>query len=107
MTDLFKPEDFESDPRNPQPLTTYSAAIRANFKMCALIEQSPKVYFSEKPIIHYSFYANMSDTHQASILFPRPIKPACSKHEPKAWWDDHEHRCKHCGIELVAEWQAR
>lgn len=113
----FKPEDFAYD------YTDEEKADTANAKLQKLIEASPVVYGikSENQWIKTDVKQNAA-THKARLMFIEPIVKECLQHEPeypiilKAGSDGVSYeqvvqllngtkKCKHCGIELKAEWK--
>jgi hypothetical protein len=116
MKPIFKPSDFKTEYPN---LTCDDVAKIANAKLEKLIESWPVVYahagpstfYLENPVWISKGRHDADSTHQARLAFIEPIKRDCVKHEaikvrlefggvPIA-------KCKHCDIELVAEWKEK
>lgn len=117
-TPVFKPEMFLNQfTQNLRQIDLEDAAEIANTKLQQLIDASPVVYgrwdgvyrqFGES----YASKHNPENTYKARLLFIEPIVKEPCKHEPLG-----EHlmngktiyhtECRHCGIELKAEWKAK
>lgn len=118
MKDFFTAKDFEdsmTDEGYPD-VTPQCAADMANAKLNALIESWPVVYAKQaqkdengndvnfwKTFQHFGV-----DTYKARLAFIEEIVKTPCLHEPNllnqkigGWF------CKHCGVELVAEWKAK
>lgn len=58
---------------------------------------------------NYKVWTNeihVNDTHKGRLIMIEPIKPKCEKHEPHLHDQSPiKNTCKHCGVELVAEWK--
>ena len=108
-TPLFEPEDFDS-------ITGFSSrkdiANLANAKLQQLIDASPVVY-GEYIKDSYGWAMSESngsgDTHKAVLFNIEELSKEPCKHEHSSVYDEHQRkyhdRCKHCGVELVAEWK--
>jgi hypothetical protein len=110
---LFKPEDFDIVKGVDALNWTQKASDRANQILGHEMKKWPRVYFSyEGPnslgIVDTDLVEDC-DTHTALLAFIEPIK--CEKHEPKVMSNEDGYNqryiCKHCGVELVAEWKAK
>ena len=111
---IFKPEDFSRenvDAFNWQE----KSAEQANAKLQKLIDEAPTVYgIPNQSFSHVegSTQSNVTgqmekDTHKAKLMFIQELKKEGCKHDPNllnqkigGWF------CRHCGVELKAEWKA-
>lgn len=113
MKDFFKPEDFEPS-EGGYSLYELAANI-ANEKLNELIKCSPTIY--NRPGEYLCRQENA--THRAKMMFIEEIKKEPCNHEPILYSvnaifrpegrlpSDEHYRCKHCGVELVAEWSEK
>lgn len=110
MTNIFKPEDFDDNAGGYGPYCEQHAEL-ANKKLNALFESWPVVYVRPGPKMGFvasSLYLNERDTHVARLAFIEEIVKEPCKHEPDFLnWGYERQKCKHCGVELVAEWKAK
>lgn len=123
----FKPETFKATEKtegfdfnsNQGQRNAFFAAERAQAKFdewFKQIENAPLVYgICEDPNIprlaslEWTFMQSPKDTHTARLVDIQEIKKKCEKHEPIFWsYIDGNFgpgiTCKHCCVELVAEW---
>lgn len=111
MKGFFKPEDFHEQ----KHLTYVEAANIANRKLNALIESWPVVLRYEEGITSYWNTEDVlgrpdNPTHKARLAFIEPtVKDPC-KHEldiNDVNPSKTKGTCKHCGVELIAEWKVK
>jgi len=109
--DFFKPEDFQS--QTAWSCHSKSLAYIANAKLNALIESMAVVYSIEGTISEtWSNTKNKFNTHKGRLAFIEEIVKEPCKHEPISRWTVSGElqsvvTCKHCGVELVAEWKTK
>lgn len=110
--DFFKPEDFIGADLTINPEET--SARQANAKLSAALEAAPRVYAGISRTTWTDETWN-SDKFTARLFNIEEIKKECEKHEPKyieSYTRNSDERlfdtvCKHCGVELIAEWRAK
>lgn len=135
MKDLFKPEDFDSDGLitcEDRSISIADAIRLANKKINKLIESWPVVYGKNWLMENVTRWVEADipfpmATHQGRIAFIKELpKEGPCEHEIdfhitgfssktkieffKKDWEDFispTRKCKHCGIELVAKWEAK
>lgn len=124
---IFTPEDFYPEGSNPNvqllALARQFSNI-ANAKIEKLIESWPEVYGFEEEDGNRYFSTEpqcKSDTHSARLAFIEELPKEKCKHEPiiingqnyrSSWVKGEDEfvsisRCKHCNIELIADWRAK
>lgn len=107
MKDFFKPEDFSGTGGVIPEIAEIMSGI-ANEKLNALIKSWPVVYIDPSDKIVISDLQGPKDTHKARLSFIEEIVKEPCKHEPQ---DLHTYGpriyCKHCGVELIADWKAK
>lgn len=114
MKNLFTPEDFDL---HGLPSIKELAAIQANEKLTKLIESWPVVVGPSK---NYGFDTWSEGwrqdlahrpSHRARLAFIEELPKELCKHEPTVdFYGTHltsKPKCKHCGVELVAEWKVK
>ena len=111
MKKFFKPEDF-----NVPIVRNEDLADHCNSILQREIESWPVVFqleprtnhgwYEEKEHLHYKY------KHKARLAFIEEIKKEPCKHQPVTYASQAFHevdltsvKCKHCGVELVAEWK--
>lgn len=83
-----------------------------NDELDRIIEAIPAVYGHIKSDGSLSFSTERSkmDTHKAVLFNIEELPKQPCKHEHSAIYDEHQRKyhdlCKHCGVELQAEWKA-
>lgn len=127
MKNFFKPEDFRSGhPDKPESyVDAHKAAKIANEKLNKLIESWSVVYGKNNQwdITDGRPDSYLGCTHKARLAFIEEIPKEQCKHEPisllgKGYSQEISYRgdiseflfsskCKHCGVELVAEWKEK
>lgn len=127
MKNFFKPEDFGGSygTSYTSRLDTIGAAEVANEKLNKLIESWPVVYevVNSAGIKSWLHINAVSATSKALLAFIEEISPEPCKHEPLDIRIELPNRlflhpdiiiqpptrtlCKHCGVELVATWEAK
>jgi len=115
MKKIFEPSDFWKDAFNPVDYQRIADA--ANAKLEKLMSEWPVVYFSsENALGEIQDTAGLligkkvqGDTHKARLAFIGPIKRECLVHEPDKTivynYTIVNSTCKHCDVELIAEWK--
>lgn len=115
MKPFFKPEDFINEVTGHMNISV--VASRAN----SLLEKAlgPKIYNNKNYSSFWSEQQNFNtiDSHQAYLFQIEEIKKECVKHEPiierlliadsHSFADIKHEKCKHCGVELIAEWKVK
>lgn len=123
---IFKPEDFYSrtwiqeyigSPVSGKVVSCLDAADIANKLFQEWLEKQPVVYSFYTGAIDNVWTEEQStlDSHKARLVCIEPIQKKCEKHEPielakisdAALGLGWKCVCKHCGVELVAEWRAK
>jgi hypothetical protein len=117
LKNYFKPKDFEHLKMSDYYPIEIAAEL-ANKKLNTLIESWPVVYIASKDSAIY-FREQTGNTHKARLAFIEPIVKEPCKHEPveiennlvlttyPPQYPPKKYKCKHCGVELVAEWKTR
>ncbi len=113
MKPIFTHEDFDFN-----PAINKSAAFTANLKIKKLIESWP-VVFTKGGEIWDGFYKESAHAiKKARLAFIEEIVNEKCKHQVSTKWDllsedtkifsdDRVFKCKHCGVELMAEWREK
>lgn len=117
MKPMFIPKNFDGKGLTSR-LDCELASEVANQIFAKLIESWEVVYGSKIPatgLMQWDPQPSMGDTHQARLAFIEEIPKQPCKHLP----DSKEGlirgpglmvfsaKCKHCGVELVADWRAK
>ena len=117
---FFTPDDFRAAYNHFGISVASTMSEIANAKLDKLIESWPVVYGSydgktftvPDPKLGLKSGTSTPDTHTARLAFIQPIAPC--KHEPYLSSDGGilvdaygDSECRHCGVELVAEWKAK
>ena len=118
MKPFFKPEDFlhEGDVHLSERVSHMVARL-ANAKLQKLIEASPVVYGHKEDSETWTTLSWVTDNCSARLIYIEPIVKECLQHEPeypiilKAGSEgsillNGTKKCKHCGVELKATWEA-
>ena len=122
----FKPEDFKANKvisvGGCYELTLNSAESRAIADVANRIFQDWLAQNSERVygnIARYGFPNSFSkaqldgNTHTGLLVCIEEIKKKCEEHEPimVSWLESPfglpECKCKHCGVDLIARWEAK
>jgi hypothetical protein len=116
MKEFFTPEDFNGhDGTDNDVFWNRMAASAANEKLNKLIDSCPVVYGQGEQAGKSSLWnmnKQQNSTHSARIVFIEELPKEPCKHEPADCWIgpstvDWFKKCKHCGVELVATWEAK
>jgi hypothetical protein len=117
VRDFFKPEDFKfGDDGSPLSEATKLFGIKeesartANAKLNALIESWPVVYGYKAPGDHLIMSTDrklVTLIYSARLAFIKEMLEEPCLHEPELSLCGQYHKCKHCGVELVAEWRVK
>lgn len=118
MSLIFKPEMFMLVTR--ESTDSERSAKEANEIFKKWLEKQPVVYKNMESLQGWAprtLGISVSDTHTARLVCIEPIRQPCVKHEPQCRVKPHglapyyeliEHqKCKHCGVELVANWHPK
>ena len=121
MIYVFKPEFFKQHLGNVSP-EEIDFLVRITNQH---IKENGKVVTGNVGDVNnpdlFSSKGCLGDTHTAILINIEPIKKECLKHEPEnivqtfhsrqgmgAYYTlNLKPKCKHCGVELVAEWKAK
>lgn len=106
----FKPEDFKGSYYHNQPRVLGAFARRANEILQKEIALWPVVYSMNHQLAWFKDDSDSRLSRRARLAFIEPIVKEECKHEPTndlsgSLWI--KQICKHCGVELVAEWKAK
>ena len=118
MKNFFKPEDFNIDGVSAFNWQEKSAEL-ANDKLKAEIEKWPVAWLDGETCTRWSEYVKKDASKKARLAFIEEIPKEPCKHEPyqtnanlvlttyPPQYPEPEYKCKHCGVELVAEWKEK
>ena len=111
---IFKPEHFNvlnwtqkyfGQSVSGKVVSCLDAADIANKLFQEWLEKQPMVYEATTYAGMWLHDRPVTETNKARLVMIEPIQKKCEKHEPRL--DELMHVCRHCGVELVAEWRAK
>lgn len=128
MKNFFKPEDFVYGMDRAVDQRAEISCNYANHKLNTLIESSPIVFGTLDADGNFWFPdpkagcrsgTSTRDTHKARLFGIEPILREPCQHESEVYrntWNDtgprfiidaQNTKCKHCRVELIAEWKEK
>lgn len=109
MKNIFEPSDFIL--HGHYLIRNSEAAEAANNKLNKLIESWSVVYNYFESNLGKTWQENEDKNficnYKARLAFIEPIKRGCMKHEPLVPSYNVDTICKHCKVEIVAEWKEK